>query len=236
MTRLTKTGVTPVDAIQTSTDKQSRGVVFELFSGSGRISQRLRKDGFECYTFDYDEKCHPDCCVDLSRKSISDLERMVGRKADFIWLSPDCTTYSLAQHGIHRDSSLKPKDAYAKTCDRYNERFAEELSKSDVPYILENPRGFYRKMPFADRHLYRFTTSYGSYGTPYCKFEDLFSNFPLQSYFKPVESYKGKVHLDRVPYDTLKRSYIPDGFIDDLAVAVRDMVTERRSDKVKVRR
>ncbi len=217
--------------------KKSRGVVFELFSGSGRISQRLRKDGFECYTFDYDQKCHPDYCVDLSKNSISGLEKMVGKKPDFIWLSPDCTTYSLAQHGIHRDSSLKPKDYYSKVCDSYNARFAKELSKGDIPYILENPRGFYRLMPFAQNHDYRFTTSYGSYGTPYCKFEDLFFNFPLQSYFKPVVSYKGKVQLqDAVGYNCLKRSYIPDGFIDDLSVAVRDMVPDRRSVKVKVRR
>jgi hypothetical protein len=204
-------------------------VVFELFSGTGRISKALRKKGFDSYTFDYDPKCNPDYCVDLSKKSIRDLEKMVGKKPDFIWLSPDCTTYSLAQHGIHRNGDLKPRDDYSKSCDSYNDRFAKELSKGGIPYILENPRGFYRLMPFAQNHDYFFTTSYGSYGTSYCKFEDLFSNFPLSPYFKPVVSYKGKTHLDSVSYDCLKRSFIPDGFIDDLVSCVSDLVDERKS-------
>lgn len=201
-------------------------VMFELFSGSGRISDAMRSNGFNAFSFDYDKKCNADYCIDLSNKSIVDLISIVGCKPDFIWLSPDCTTYSLAQHGIHRNGDLLPRDSYAVLCDSYNSRFADELTKLGIPFIVENPRGFYRLMPFAKKYDFRFTTSYGSYGLPYCKFEDLFSNFPLSPYFKEVVSYKGKIQLqEAVGYDCLKRSFIPDGFIDDLCKCAKDIVS-----------
>lgn len=78
--------------------------VLELFSGSGRISKECKNIGMFAITCDYDPRYGADLKLDISniKTEWAKYLEVLGREPDVIWASPDCTTYSIAQHGIHR--------------------------------------------------------------------------------------------------------------------------------------
>ena len=144
--------------------------VIELFSGNADITKYLRTKGIYCVSVDYDIKKKPDICIDIYTLAKENLQ-----DAQFIWLSPDCTTYSFASHGLHRIKGGVPVSQYAVECDINNRHLFEMLKELDIPFICENPRCHFRNMPFV-QGLYRTTIYYSTYGMPYTKPTDLFSN------------------------------------------------------------
>lgn len=181
----------------------------ELFSGSGKISKILSSSfGFRCTTIDYEMSYHPNICC-----NVYDLDIGFFKQFDFIWLSPDCTTYSKAQHGLHRLKGGLPVSEYAKYCDLHNSILFATLIKSGIPFIAENPLGHMRQMSFV-KDLHIKTIYYSNFGSRVCKPTDLFSNyfellFPLDGSYK-----KGTISLDKIPWSNfLGRCDIPNDLI-----------------------
>ena len=188
----------------------------ELFSGNADITKALNDYGFDCVSVDYDINKNPMICADVYSLPDDFLKNFA-----FIWLSPDCITYSLASHGIHRKRGGVAVSEYAKECDNNNTALFEQLKRLSIPFIAENPRGHFRHMPFVNG-LYRKTVYFSTYGADYTKPTDLFSNrADLLEVFNP-EYIKGSKHLDYcVSYsDFLGRCKMPPKLIDDICKAV----------------
>lgn len=190
--------------------------VVELFSGNADITHALIKKGIDCVSVDYDINKKPMLCCDVYT-----LPDIFLKQFSFIWLSPDCTTYSLASHGIHRKRGGVAVSDYAKECDINNNALFEQLKRLNIPFIAENPRGHFRHMSFVNG-LYRKTIYFSTYGTEYTKPTDLFSNRSELLEVFNTEHVKGTKHLDYcVGYqDFLGRCKMPSRLIDDICVAV----------------
>ena len=115
----------------------------ELFSGNGDITTALKQNHVECYSIDYDIKKKADY-----HANVYELSKDFLKQFNFIWLSPDCTTYSFASHGLHRRKGGIPVSEYAKECDANNEKLFSLLNELNIPFICENPRCHFRHMPF----------------------------------------------------------------------------------------
>ena len=183
--------------------------VLELFSGNADITKAFRAAGHTCVSVDYDEKKNADLCCDVYSLSDDFLKSF-----DFIWLSPDCTTYSIASHGLRRAVGGSPLDDYGKFCDRSNDLLLSRLKRFGIPFICENPRGHFRSMPFVVG-LSRVTVFYSTYGLPYEKPTDLFSNFDLFGFFD-LSKKKGSMSLDYCASSFLARCLMPKLLIDDI--------------------
>ena len=198
--------------------------VAELFSGNADITKALNDYGFECVSVDYDISKNPMICAD-----VYNLDDYFLRQFAFIWLSPDCTTYSLAGRGIHRTKGSVPVSDYAKECDINNARLFSRLRHLGIPFIAENPRAHMRHMPFV-QGLARTTVYYSTYGADFSpKPTDLFSNCPEILGIFNTERTKTTNRLDHISYsDFLGRCKMPPRLIDDICKAVEIAVYGKR--------
>ena len=92
---------------------------------------------------------------------------------DIIWFSPPCTEYSRAKTtGIrHLDS--------ADDIVRAGLRIIHKLNPA--AWFMENPVGLLRHRPFMQSYAdYRHTTTYCTYGAPYKKETDIWTNTDIQ--------------------------------------------------------
>ena len=158
--------------------------ILELFAGTKSFSNVAVKNGHNTFTSDFDDQFGTDYCVDIMEFDINKLPY----KPDIIWASPPCETFSVASLGYHwtggkgayipkTQSCLDGIDRVKKTIEIINELKPKY-------WIIENPRGVLRKMPFM-QDFYRYTVTYCQYGDTRMKPTDLWSNIPnLQ--FKPM--------------------------------------------------
>lgn len=105
---------------------------------------------------------------------------------DFIWFSPDCSIFSMANMRWDRnfDTNFNPISERAISEVR-DIKFALKNIKMRSPslgWIMENPRALMRKMDFV-KDLHRATVTYCQYGIDRMKPTDLFGNIPM--YFRP---------------------------------------------------
>ena len=142
--------------------------VLELFAGERCISKAFEAKGHETFTVEWD-KSHEGISLyaDVSKLTAQEILDKFGRP-DVIWLSPECTTYSVAGISHHRKKNPvtgvpEPISDYAKFCDECDQH-ALELIKELNPkfYFIENPRGAMRKMPWM-QDLPRYTITYCQY-------------------------------------------------------------------------
>lgn len=118
---------------------------------------------------------------------------------DVIWLSPDCTSYSIAGISHHRKKNLETGslDAvsdYAKFCDRVNKHCLDLVRELKPEYwFIENPRGGLRKMDFM-QGLPRYTVTYCQYEQDKqprdrrMKPTDIFTNHPNPKFKPPCKN------------------------------------------------
>lgn len=193
----------------------------ELFSGNGDISKFFKSKGFDCVSVDYDKRKAADLHYDVYKLSADFYKAF-----DFVWASPDCTSYSLAGHGKYRGSKGNPIHEYAKFCDLHNAVLVNNLVSSGVPFVIENPRAFLRKMPFM-KGLFRTTVYYSVYGAEYAKPTDLFSNRSFDGFFDSRCLLTGKT-LDCVSSgDFLSRCVIPEKLIVEIYLFVLYLLRDR---------
>lgn len=190
--------------------------VIELFSGNADITKALINKGINCVSVDYDINKRPMICADVYK-----LDNDFLRQFSFIWLSPDCTTYSLAGRGLHRTKGGVPVSDYAKDCDRNNSKLFSRLRMLDIPFIAENPRAHMRHMPFV-QDLARTTVYYSTYGAEFSpKPTDLFSNRPEILEVFNIKRTKTAKRLDHISYNNfLGRCKMLPKLIDDICKAV----------------
>lgn len=105
-------------------------------------------------------------------------------KPDIIFLGTDCTTYSVAAIGKHRqrmpDGTLVPKTEKARLADELNRHCIDLINELQPRiYIFENPVGAFRKADFVQNMPFMNTTTYCQYGFTYRKATDFFSNINL---------------------------------------------------------
>ena len=158
--------------------------VLELFAGTGSFSKQAAKRGHTIFTSDYDPQFDTDYPVDIMQFDISKLHF----KPDVIWASPPCETFSVASIGRHWNMDRTPKtEAAIIGQDRVIKTL--EIIEALQPgiFIIENPRGMLRKLPFM-QHLYRYTVTYCQYGDTRMKPTDLWSNSPNLRFRQPCKN------------------------------------------------
>ena len=160
--------------------------LLELFCGTKSMSKAFEASGWEVYTVDWDKDFEPTLCADIGSLTAEDLIELCGGVPDVVWLSPDCTTYSIAAVRSHREKEgLKPKSEYAVFCDGVNSHIIDVVVNQLKPkyYFIENPRGCFRKMWFI-KDIPMYTITYCQYGDTRMKPTDIFTNHP-DPQFKP---------------------------------------------------
>ena len=156
----------------------------ELFAGSRSFGNEAEKLGFEVFSVDWQQFEGINLSIDIEDLKPSDIPFT----PDYIHLSPDCTTYSIAAISTHRNGT-EPKSDYAKKCDKVNinalsivKHFLE--INPGLVFTIENPRGMLRKMPFM-QGIPRQTIWYCKYGDDRAKPTDFWSN-NFRTIFNPT--------------------------------------------------
>jgi hypothetical protein len=149
--------------------------VLELFAGSRSIGKVAESMGHGVFSVDWNNYDGIDLCTDIGQLKKSD----VPFTPDFVWASPDCTTYTIAAISTHRNGT-EPKTQYAAKCDEVNKHFIELINQwlqvnPEMVFFIENPRGMLRKMPFMQKFK-RHTIWYFQYGDERAKPTDIWTN------------------------------------------------------------
>ena len=167
--------------------------LLELFCGTKSISNAFAAAGWETYTVDWDKSFNPTLCADIGTLTKEDLIELCGGIPDVVWLSPDCTTYSVAALRYHRikdkNNKIIPKSDYAAFCDKVNTHILDVVINQLKPkyYFIENPRSTFRKMDFI-ANIPRYTVTYCQYGVFRMKPTDIFTNHPEPNFKPPCKN------------------------------------------------
>lgn len=149
--------------------------ILELFAGSRCIGRNAELLGHTVFSIDWENYEGIDLSIDIEYLTPENIPFI----PDYIHLSPDCTTYTIAAISTHRNG-IEAKSEYAKKCDKVNIH-ALSLVKHylsinpNLIFTIENPRGMLRKMPFMIG-LPRTTIWYCVYGDNRAKPTDIWTN------------------------------------------------------------
>lgn len=164
--------------------------VLELFAGTRSIGKAFEAKGHEVFSVEWDRKFENiDLYKDISQLTADEVLEKFGIP-DVVWMSPDCTSYSVAAISYHRQldpktGNLDPKTDYAKFCDNVNQHCLSLVNELKPKFwFIENPRGGLRSMTFM-QGLPRYTVSYCQYGDDRQKPTDIWTNHPDPK-FKPL--------------------------------------------------
>jgi hypothetical protein len=145
--------------------------IYDFFAGQGGELRRpeIERLGHEYITLDIDPKFHCDITADImSITDISDLGQ-----PDFIWSSPPCETWSVASIGHHWNIDNTPKTKEAAYMVLLVQHTLELMNAhAKIAWVMENPRGKLRKIPFMQQYP-RDTVTYCQYGETRMKPTDI---------------------------------------------------------------
>ena len=147
----------------------------EFFAGSRSVGKVAESRGMNVFSIDYKAFDGINLVKDIGELSVRDIPFL----PDFVWASPDCTTYTIAAISTHRDG-VNPKSEYAVKCDQVNKHFLSMIARwlranPELIFFIENPRGMLRKMPFM-QGFKRHTIWYCQYGDDRAKPTDIWTN------------------------------------------------------------
>ncbi len=158
--------------------------MLDLFCGTKSMAKAFERAGWETYTVDWDNQFNPTLCCDVNTLTVEKIIELCGGKPDFVHLSPDCSSYSVAAISRHRrknekTGNLDPISDYAKFCDKTNTYIIDLIINQLQPayWTIENPRSGMRKMDFV-KGLPRYTTTYCQWGDTRMKPTDIWTNLP----------------------------------------------------------
>ena len=121
--------------------------VLELFAGTRSIGKAFERKGHEVFSVDWDRSFENiDLYADIGKLTAQEVLEKFGHP-DVIWMSPECTTYSIAAISHHRrknpiTGNLDPISDYAKLCDQIDQHCLELVKELNPTfYFIENPRG-----------------------------------------------------------------------------------------------
>jgi site-specific DNA-cytosine methylase len=159
--------------------------VLELFAGTASFSRAARVRGHQTFTTDIDPQFECDWTCDIMDLDASFFS--YDGWPNVIWASPPCETFSVASIGTHwtgGKNAYEPKTVAAKEGIQRVLRTIDIIEEAQPEvFIIENPRGVLRKMPFM-QGFYRHTVTYCQYGDTRMKPTELWSNIALD--FKPM--------------------------------------------------
>lgn len=149
--------------------------VLELFAGSRSIGSMAEQMGHNVFSVDWTKYDSIDLVIDIGKLT----PEQIPFTPDMFWMSPDCTTYTIAAISHHRNNTL-PTSEYALKCDVVNQHCIELIDhylaiNPNMIFWIENPRGMMRKMRWM-RRFYRYTVCYCQYGDNRMKPTDIWTN------------------------------------------------------------
>lgn len=163
--------------------------MLELFAGTRSIGRAFESRGHEVYSVEWDKKFDDiDLYADIGTVTAEQILNDFGHP-DVIWMSPDCTSFSIAAISHHRrrneeTGNLDPVSDYAKFCDTVDQHCLDLIRELKPRfYFIENPRGGMRKMTWM-QGIPRYTITYCRYGDTRMKPTDIWTNHP-DPQFKP---------------------------------------------------
>jgi site-specific DNA-cytosine methylase len=194
-------------------------MIIELFSGSKKVSEEFEKNGWNSFTVDNNPALNPHLC-----SNIQDIDlNMLPDKVNFIWASPDCTTFSRAASQEHWIKITNKYRQYSYI--PFTQEAHQALTMLDATlniirwypraqFIIENPIGRLQHME-AMRKLghYRFAVNYADFGFEYSKETYLFSNCWLPFSTKKVSSVKPGL---RSVNSKFQRSIVPSALVSTI--------------------
>lgn len=158
--------------------------MLDLFCGTKSMARAFERAGWETYTVDWEAKFEPTLCCDVNTLTVEKIIELCDGVPDFVHMSPDCTSYSVAAIFHHRKQNkdtgeLEAITDYAKFCDKTNAYIIDlVVNKLQAKfYTIENPRAAMRKMSFV-KNLPRYTTTYCQWGDTRMKPTDIWTNIP----------------------------------------------------------
>ena len=121
--------------------------VLELFAGTRSIGKAFEKRGHQVFSVEWDKNFENiDLYKDIAELTAQEILDKFGHP-DVIWMSPDCTTFSIAAISHHRrknivTGNLDPISPYAKFCDKVDQHCLELIKQLNPRFwFIENPRG-----------------------------------------------------------------------------------------------
>ncbi len=158
--------------------------MLDLFCGTKSMAKAFERAGWETYTVDWEREFEPTLCCDVNTLTVEKIIELCDGVPDFVHMSPDCTSYSVAAIFHHRKQNkdtgeLEAVTDYAKFCDKTNAYIIDLIVNKLKPkfYTIENPRAAMRKMSFV-KNLPRYTTTYCQWGDTRMKPTDVWTNIP----------------------------------------------------------
>jgi hypothetical protein len=147
----------------------------ELFCGTKSFSKVMAKHGHETFTIDNNKRFNPDLVSNIL--TIQDeifWDKL--KDADVVWMSPPCTTFSMASGNTHWTEDRKPKTEEAKIGKELL-MFCKEIANYCINhkkvFFIENPRARARWfLPIK----WRKTVWYCQYGDKRAKPTDIWTN------------------------------------------------------------
>lgn len=177
--------------------------LLELFAGTRSISQVFEENGWQTYSIEK-EKRFPNISRydDILNITAEEILRDFG-KPEVIWISPPCTTWSIAAISTHRtkeeNGNLKPKSELAKIADQLILHSLDLVIKLQPKYyFIENPRGGLRKMWFME-NLPRYTVTYCSYSDTRMKPTDIWCNVKEPGFLPMCHNGNKDCHHEPAP-------------------------------------
>ena len=170
--------------------------ILYLWAGAEKSGVKAWEEaGHEIVSVGIDPGSDLTICKDIIDVTIEELE-LLG-PFDFIWASPDCKVWSLA--ALHANHWEKRGSEFVPVTPRAIEMRGRVIHTLDIIealnptyWILENPKGILRKMPFMLKYQHHLV-SYCQYGDNRMKPTDLWGRFPLTFYPKYC-GYNMKCH------------------------------------------
>jgi len=149
-------------------------VFIEFFSGSGKLAEAFKKEGYIVYTIDNNPKTSPDLVTDILNLEIKHLPEWL-RKPDVIHFGVPCTKFSIAGRSNNFTNFMpNNKNACIALALIYKSlELIEELKPKS--WFIENPMGYLRMFPFM-RKLARKEVWYCQYGDNKAKPTDFWTN------------------------------------------------------------
>jgi len=198
--------------------------MIDLFCGSKSMAKAFEKYKYETLTIDYIKEFNPDICVDI-------LDLSCLPYCDILWMSPPCTTFSVASIGCHWKADYTPKTRQAEIGLKILDKSISFLEYFEGTWYIENPRGMMRKVItkiFEKYHIdcIRQTVTYCQYGDTRMKPTDIWTN---NFEWKPKPMCKnGDSCHESAPRgsktgtqglkNAFERSRIPDDFCEEIAI------------------